>query len=452
MTLPAAPTSLGYTSTEWKVFKIDDNSEVEVNDGRFVMPAGDVKIVTTWTKDPEKPSFNLSFKFAGVAGKDYPEEATNLLPDEQTLHENDVSYVPTVNGDIYDGWIFNGWSADGITVDAYSNSFEMPANDVEFVGSWTKKTYKIAFEAGDTAPTTGVTLPSEMEVAWGETVTYPNSATYAGDENWTFLGWTNNAGIEQAGSFEMPKSDITFSGTWANVKYYSISVQNGKSSQSLAVPGEQISIETDLPKHSLFKSWQVTSGGATLADSTSESTTFEMPDEDVEIVADFDSITTYTIHFDANNGEGVMQDITAQAGQAITLPRNAFTRADYEFDGWTINADGTGETFTDGQEVTDLADIEETAVLYAKWKKVTSPDPDPSEPINPTPENPGANDHNGDDSNGKNGTSDANISANDGLTASLLARTGDDFGLFVTLVMLSVVIASCALYVRRRRR
>ena len=76
---------------------------------------------------------------------------------------------------------------------------------------------------------------------------------------------------------------------------------------------------------------------------------------------------TYTVHFDANGGEGTMADQTFGIGLAQALTANAFTRENYIFVGWNTVADGNGTSYTDGESVTGLAGIGETVTLYAQW-------------------------------------------------------------------------------------
>ena len=74
----------------------------------------------------------------------------------------------------------------------------------------------------------------------------------------------------------------------------------------------------------------------------------------------------YTIHFDANGGEGNMESIEFQTGMNGTLPENQFTRDHYEFNGWNTKADGTGTSYSDLSQIPAMND-KETLTLYAQW-------------------------------------------------------------------------------------
>ena len=82
---------------------------------------------------------------------------------------------------------------------------------------------------------------------------------------------------------------------------------------------------------------------------------------------------TYAVHFDKNNtaAEGTMSDQGFTYATAQNLTANAFTRTGYTFVSWTTEADGTGDSYTDGQEVTNLtATNGATVTLYAQWTPI----------------------------------------------------------------------------------
>lgn len=80
---------------------------------------------------------------------------------------------------------------------------------------------------------------------------------------------------------------------------------------------------------------------------------------------------TYTIHYDANGGEGSMANTSCTYGTAQALAANVFTYGGYIFAGWAAASDG-GVAYSDGQSVTNLATAEGEAVtLYAVWATYT---------------------------------------------------------------------------------
>ena len=71
-----------------------------------------------------------------------------------------------------------------------------------------------------------------------------------------------------------------------------------------------------------------------------------------------------TISFDANSGEGSMENIMLLDPQEIQLPANSFSKYGYVFNGWNTKADGTGVAYQNEELVT----LDDNTVLYAQWK------------------------------------------------------------------------------------
>ena len=77
---------------------------------------------------------------------------------------------------------------------------------------------------------------------------------------------------------------------------------------------------------------------------------------------------SYTVTFDANGGEGSMNQQTFTYDVKQTLTPNAFTRTGYSFTGWNTQADGNGSTYGDKAEVQNLtAEANGSITLYAQW-------------------------------------------------------------------------------------
>lgn len=72
----------------------------------------------------------------------------------------------------------------------------------------------------------------------------------------------------------------------------------------------------------------------------------------------------YTLRFDANGGEGTMEDLTYTHGQDQSLTKCGFTRAGYGFLGWAMAADGK-VAYHDQQSLS----ITQDTTLYAVWKQ-----------------------------------------------------------------------------------
>ncbi|MBO5718598.1 MAG: InlB B-repeat-containing protein, partial [Bacteroidales bacterium] len=91
------------------------------------------------------------------------------------------------------------------------------------------------------------------------------------------------------------------------------------------------------------------------------------------VFSDNDKPSTFvTLTFDPNGGEGTMAAQPFEEGVSQTLAANKFTRSGYYFSGWNTAPDGSGTSYTDGQEVTLTQDV----TLYAQWALATGSEND----------------------------------------------------------------------------
>ena len=74
---------------------------------------------------------------------------------------------------------------------------------------------------------------------------------------------------------------------------------------------------------------------------------------------------SYTVKFFPNTGTGTMTDQTIDYNVPTNLKPNEFTKTEYVFNGWNTEPDGSGTSYTDGQEINN--DTEDVINLYAQW-------------------------------------------------------------------------------------
>ena len=74
-------------------------------------------------------------------------------------------------------------------------------------------------------------------------------------------------------------------------------------------------------------------------------------------------LTVHTVSYDANGGEGTMDDDTVIDGESYTVKENAFTNENFIFDGWSTVAPEVAEDEeeTEGAEETDVTEETEAA-------------------------------------------------------------------------------------------
>ena len=81
---------------------------------------------------------------------------------------------------------------------------------------------------------------------------------------------------------------------------------------------------------------------------------------------------TYYIKYNANGGSGTMANSTHTYGTPSKLTKNAFTRANYGFEGWATSTTGA-VVYDDEQSVSNLTETAGATIqLYAVWVATTS--------------------------------------------------------------------------------
>ncbi len=103
-------------------------------------------------------------------------------------------------------------------------------------------------------------------------------------------------------------------------------------------------------------------------------------------------ISTYDVIFDANGGSGIMTNQTLSRNTSEFLKTNAYTRSGYKFVEWNTEPDGSGTSYLNKLEVTNLTNNSDIT-LYAQWI------PDASANFNKVFEQVGACTFNGRDTN-----------------------------------------------------
>ena len=253
----------GYTIT-WKVEGLakdaytitDTGTHIEI---QFTMPANDVRLKSVY----EPISYTLT-----VDGKD---------------EQRDFDEKVTLTAPEKDGYTFTGWEVTGLPADVDTTkatiTFKMPANNVTLKPQYEKNTYTL-------------TVDGKLEQrVFDENVT----VTAPEKDGYTFTGWevtglpadvdTTKATI----SFKMPANNVTLKPQYEK-NTYTLTV-NGKPEQRTF--GEEVTLTARKPEGMTFSYWEIKKGlAADAVDINSETITFTMPANDVEISAIYDKVPT----------------------------------------------------------------------------------------------------------------------------------------------------------------
>ena len=203
----------------------------------------------------------------------------------------------------------------------------------------------------------GGTEVAPQNVNAGEKLTEPTPApTKAG---YTFDGWYEDSTFSKKFDFNKPiTGNITLYAKWVENKYTLTFDANGGSG-SMA-PKADLTGEYTLPSNEFtapsgkqFKGWSLTADGAivTKVEMTENKTVYAIW-EDIPVV-------TYTVTFNSNDGTEVAPQ-NVNAGEKLTEPTPAPTKAGFTFDGWY-------EDSTFSKKFDFNKPITGNITLYAKW-------------------------------------------------------------------------------------
>ena len=211
---------------------------------------------------------------------------------------------------------------------------------------------------------------------YGANIVTPISPTRNG---YTFAGWSLTDGGSVITFPHTPASagDITLYARWtanSNTVTFNSNYTGGASDTTQSITSD---VATNLTLHSFSRTGYTFAGWTTNADSSGTSYT------DTQSVTLTAGLTLYvrwtansnTVTFKSNYTGGASdttQSITTDVATNLTLP--SFSRTGYTFAGWTTNADSSGTSYTDTQNVNLTAGL----TLYAKWTVA------PTTPTTPT--------------------------------------------------------------------
>ena len=183
----------GYTFTGWT------SDDVIINNSSFTMPAKTVTLRGSFT---ESTTYTVSYSLSGTLKPD-----GYVVPTEKRHSAGEEVRVDSLKaGDVISGYRFLGWQTTNATVDE-DGIFQMPAQDVSFVGQFEQMKYKVSYQfKGTVLPENADSLlPAEQTYVPGENVSIAANPTAAGFQ---FLGWYKSS------SFEMPEEDVIIYGEW----------------------------------------------------------------------------------------------------------------------------------------------------------------------------------------------------------------------------------------------
>lgn len=322
---------------------------------RYFPNGDDVGSFEEYTGSVSGDSLEVSYQFAEMPEEFYKEgyrfAGWSTNPDETIAAEYLPNETYSINSDLE---VYPVWIDESSGSDVYSYEIIFVANN------GTSDTQTNPFTLPESSTT--YDLPSIEQVGFTR-------------DGYSFVGWSYSSDGEVLKDAPVIESGTTttFYAIWELVgpRYqYTITFDgNGATSgstDSVILSGDDYSQTIVFPvcgyerEGYIFKGWGFNSEAIM---------TYKAGEERTDITSDttFYAIWTqlFTISFDANGGEGMMENITIPQGNA-TMPECAFTREGYSFAGWAVGSP-TGDVYQTGASVYVSANY----VLYATWEPIT---------------------------------------------------------------------------------
>ena len=318
----AAPNS-DYRIKEWK----DNNSTVNGTNTTYTI-AAIAEAHTVSVKFEQIPTYLVTVN-SGTGGGSYAEGATVTITADAD---------PT--GQRFKEWTVNSGGVTLANPQAQSTTFTMPANAVEVTATYEAlpvDTYSITVQ-NDGKGTASANVNSAQQ---GAAITLTATAS----SGYRFKEWqVVSGGVTIANnSFTMPAENVVVKAIFEDIPAtkYALTVTNGTGGGSYA-EGATVTITANpAPSGQRFKEWTVNSGGVTLANASSATTTFIMPANAVEVTATYEAlpVNTYSITVQ-NDGNGTASANVNSAQQGATITLTATASSGYRFKEWQVVSDG----------------------------------------------------------------------------------------------------------------
>ena len=401
------PETIGRTFGPWT------SEDVNIVNGRFVMPNHDVRVTTISTPN----TYTVTFDSNGGS----PVPPMELEYGERFRFPEDP---------VRDGYEFVGWSGAVLT---------MPARDVTMVAQWVQEgedTYTIYLEPNDGTQLDPIVVGENTDRSLPELTR----------EGYAFDGWFTEPEFEHMFFFGYGTEDITLYAKWTIQSYMVIYMAEGRTVGSEQYEyGETVTVRDKLPSNSV-----VTYGDWYTDDATVVNGRFTMPANGVTFYTD--TTPFYCIvEFVTNTGQDrFFQD--APYDGYVTEPDEPF-REGYEFTGWYTDSSCTARF--------DFSDrVTEDMTLYAGWRvasedgsETETPGDDPSDVPSEEPTTPETPDDESQDPTSPDedpstptDSGDASDSGEGGSDPS-----GSNLVTYAAVVLAVVVVAGAAVVLVRRR-
>lgn len=256
------------------------------------------------------------------------------------------------------GKTVSGYGSAGGSGVSVSKTYTIPALD----------SYTVSYNANG-----GSGAPSSQTKWYGKTLTL--SSTKPTRTGYTFLGWstssTATSATYAAGGSYTANSGAALYAVWKIITYtvsYNANNGSGAPSAQTKTYGKELTLSSTKPTRTgyTFLGWSTSSTATspTYYEIDSDMTHMKYNTNSNALLYAVWEINTYTISYNANEGENAPANQTKTYGTTLTLTSAIPTRTNYDFVNWNTKNDGTGTSYSSGDSYT----VNEGATLYAIWK------------------------------------------------------------------------------------
>ena len=364
-TYDAEPTALsanifervGYNFNSWNTAKdgtgepYDDKAEVQ---NLTAAANGVVTLYAQWTAKKlinYRTLCTYEITYEETYGVDHDNSDTYTVADLPLEFE-----APTSTRE---GYTFAGWNPAILSAET--------RGDLTVTALWQVNSHTLTWNVNGGDELTGEYTTGSVE--YGTTIIPPANPTRTG---YTFAGW----GAEVAQT--MPDHDLVYTAQWT-VNTYSITLnQQGGTGGSESI---EVTYDAELPAITIPTREGYTFGGYFTSENgegtqyyNQEGTAYYNKKCDIASATTLYAKWTphkFTVKFNANGGDGSMEDqqFTYDIEQALSA--NQFTRVGYSFAGWNDKTDGSGTSYLDQQVVKNLTATKDgQKTLYAQWAAI----------------------------------------------------------------------------------
>ena len=310
-----------------------------------------------WQEVKESQTYKVSFVTNGGTPS----------PKEQNIAKGGKVTQPTVTRTSY---TLEGWYKESTFAVKWNFETDVVNGNITLYARWNSVSVgqcTVKFVTNSGAPIPDLSVPAGGKVT-AQTTTR---------EGYTFAGWYLDSDCTDSYNMDSAVTkDFTLYAKWT-INKYTITFNINGGTGSVSPDTQDYNTDITLPVGSglsrtgyTFLCWNTSSEGT--GDDKNAGASYTIIGSET-LFAKWKAITYKVVyHKNDDNAEGEMADTvhTYDVPQNLTL--NGYELSGFSFVEWTKNSNGTGDTFTNGKEVENLAAVQDAVVdLYAKWSNIT---------------------------------------------------------------------------------